>query len=59
LAVKVRACPPGRGGDHSTVLLKGYSGVLQTEGFAAFRSLADPKRAGRAGHACILLRPLA
>ena len=25
---------------------KGYTGVLQTDGYAAYRSLADPKRAG-------------
>ena len=37
---------PGRGGDHAAALLKGYSGVLQTDGYAAYRSLADPKRAG-------------
>jgi transposase len=37
---------PGRSGDHATALLKGYSGVLQTDGYAAYRSLADPKRVG-------------
>src|SRR6516164_2985867 len=37
---------PGRGGDHAAALLKGYSGVLQTDGYAGYRSLADPKRAG-------------
>jgi hypothetical protein len=37
---------PGRGGDHAAALLRGYSGVLQTDGYAAYRSLADPKRAG-------------
>ena len=37
---------PGRGGDHAAALLKGYSGVLQTDGYAAYRSLADPKRVG-------------
>src|SRR5215469_15222893 len=37
---------PGRGGDHAAALLQGYSGVLQTDGYAAYRSLADPKRVG-------------
>jgi len=37
---------PGRGGNHAAALLRGYSGVLQTDGYAAYRSLADPKRAG-------------
>src|SRR5215468_4816649 len=37
---------PGRGGNHAAALLKGYSGVLQTDGYSAYRSLADPKRAG-------------
>ena len=37
---------PGRGGEHAAALLKGYSGVLQTDGYAAYRGLADPKRAG-------------
>ena len=37
---------PGRSGDHATALLKGYAGVLQTDGYAAYLSLADPKRTG-------------
>ncbi len=37
---------PGRGGEHAAALLKGFTGVLQTDGYAAYRSLADPKRAG-------------
>jgi transposase len=37
---------PGRSGDHATALLQGYTGVLQTDGYAAYRSLADPKRVG-------------
>jgi transposase len=37
---------PGRGGDYAAALLKGYSGVLQTDAYAGYRSLADPKRAG-------------
>jgi transposase len=37
---------PGRSADHAAALLEGYTGVLQTDGYAAYRSLADPKRAG-------------
>ena len=37
---------PGRGGDHAAALLQGYTGVLQTDGYAAYLNLADPKRAG-------------
>ena len=37
---------PGRGAEHAKVLLDGFTGVLQTDGYAAYRSLADPKRAG-------------
>jgi transposase len=37
---------PGRSGEHAVTLLQGYTGVLQTDGYAAYRSLADPKRAG-------------
>jgi hypothetical protein len=37
---------PGRGAEHAVSLLKGVTGVLQTDGYAAYRSLADPKRAG-------------
>src|SRR5262249_36648112 len=39
---------PGRGGEYAAALLKGYTGVLQTDGYAAYRSLADPKRASPA-----------
>jgi hypothetical protein len=35
---------PGRRGDYALALLKGYSGVLQTDGYAGYRALADPKR---------------
>ena len=35
---------PGRRGDYALALLKGYSGVLQTDGYAGYRGLADPKR---------------
>ena len=37
---------PGRGAEHALTLLKGFTGVLQTDAYAAYRSLADPKRAG-------------
>ena len=37
---------PGRRGDYALALLKGYSGVLQTDGYAGYRALADPKRDG-------------
>jgi transposase len=37
---------PGRGGEHAMALLRGYAGVLQTDGYAAYGKLADPKRAG-------------
>ena len=37
---------PGRRGDYALALLKGYTGVLQTDGYAGYRALADPKRAG-------------
>jgi hypothetical protein len=36
----------GRSAEHAAALLKGYTGVLQTDGYAAYRSLADPKRGG-------------
>jgi len=38
---------PGRGTEHALALFKGFTGVLQTDAYAAYRSLADPKRAGR------------
>jgi len=37
---------PGRGGEHAAALLQGYLGVLQTDGYAGYRRLADPNRAG-------------
>jgi transposase len=37
---------PGRGAEHAVALLKGFTGVLQTDAYAAYRSLADPKRGG-------------
>jgi transposase len=37
---------PGRGAEHAIALLKGYTGVLQTDAYAAYGKLADPKRVG-------------
>jgi transposase len=37
---------PGRGGEHAIALLRGYAGVLQTDAYAAYGKLADPKRVG-------------
>jgi transposase len=37
---------PGRGAEHAAALLEGFTGVLQTDAYAAYRSLADPKRGG-------------
>src|SRR5487761_1823061 len=41
-----RWCTATRRGDYAAALLKGYTGVLQTDGYAGYRSLADPKREG-------------
>ena len=37
---------PGRRAEYGAALLEGYVGVLQTDGYSAYRSLADPKRVG-------------
>src|SRR4051794_29355151 len=37
---------PGRGSEHAIALLQGYTGVLQTDAYAAYGKLADPKRVG-------------
>src|SRR4051794_34417075 len=37
---------PGRGSEHAIALLRGYSGVLQTDAYAAYGKLADPNRVG-------------
>jgi len=37
---------PGRGSEHAAALLAGYSGVLQTDAYAGYAKLADPKRLG-------------
>ena len=34
---------PGRGAEHAAALLAGYKGILQCDGYAAYRSLAGPK----------------
>jgi len=39
---------PGRGGEHAIALLRGYTGVLQTDAYAAYGKLAHPKRGGGA-----------
>ena len=37
---------PGRGSEHAIRQLKGFSGILQVDGYAAYKCLLDPKRAG-------------
>jgi transposase len=37
---------PGRSGEVAAALLKGYAGVLQTDGYTVYSQLADPKRGG-------------
>jgi transposase len=37
---------PGRSGEVAAALLKGYTGVLQTDGYTVYGRLADPKRGG-------------
>jgi transposase len=37
---------PGRAPEHAVALLEGFTGVLQTDAYAAYRSLADRKRVG-------------
>lgn len=37
---------PGRGAVHAVELLAGYSGILQVDGYSAYKQLADPDRAG-------------
>ena len=37
---------PGRGAEHAVDLLVGYSGILQVDGYAAYKQLADPNREG-------------
>lgn len=42
---------PGRGAEHAATLLAGYRGIVQCDGYAAYKQLA---RRGRAGNAVIL-----
>jgi transposase len=37
---------PGRGAEHAVRHLAGFSGVLQVDGYAAYKALTDPRRAG-------------
>jgi transposase len=37
---------PGRGGEHAAKLLDGFHGVLQVDGYAAYKKLAAPARPG-------------
>ena len=37
---------PGRGGEHAAALLKGFSGVLQVDGYDGYNILARPDRIG-------------
>ena len=36
---------PGRGADHAIALLKGFSGILQTDGYGAYKTLVAADRA--------------
>jgi transposase len=40
------AYAPGRGGEHAMRLLDGFSGILQVDGYAAYKKLAAPARPG-------------
>lgn len=42
---------PGRGAEHAVTLLAGYRGIVQCDGYAAYKQVA---RRGRAGNAVIL-----
>ena len=35
---------PGRGADHAIALLKGFSGILQTDGYGAYKTLVEADR---------------
>jgi hypothetical protein len=39
---------PGRGAEHARDLLAGYTGILQCDGYAAYKSLAAPNQGGEA-----------
>jgi transposase len=38
---------PGRGGEHLITLLAGYSGIVQCDGYAAYKQLVGPKHDGQ------------
>lgn len=38
---------PGRGGEHLLSLLGGYSGIVQCDGYAAYKQLVGPKHDGK------------
>src|ERR1700722_13786170 len=40
---------PGRGGVHAAKLLDGFNGILQVDGYAAYKKLAAPTRLGGRG----------
>jgi transposase len=40
------AYAPGRGGEHAARLLEGFTGILQVDGYAAYKKLAAPARPG-------------
>jgi transposase len=50
---------PGRGAQHAVKLLAGFSGVLQVDGYAAYRQTRRAVASRRAGHARLLLEPSA
>jgi transposase len=37
---------PGRGAEHARALLEGYKGILQCDGYTAYKGLAEPKDGG-------------
>jgi len=47
-AVVYTYAPPGRGAEYATTLLAGYRGIVQCDGYAAYKQVA---RRGRAGNA--------
>ena len=46
---------PGRGQQHADTLLGGYRGILQCDGYATYKKLADPARDGQDGGAVTLV----
>jgi transposase len=47
---------PGRGAEHAIALLKDFSGVLQTDGYGAYKTLADRNRQVTLAHCWSHLR---